>query len=150
MPSADERAQAAAIAREVRELAESATKDIATGVMDAAIAGTRVATGLTRGSWAASRGAPRAEGVGDRTASGVATARASQERSRSEIADYDLDDGKLFVSNPEGNAERLNDGIDAGFVQRAIRQGVAVGGAKAAVRAAAASLRRGPGRGRVK
>ena len=46
-------------------------------------------------------------------------------RDRAEIDAFILADGKLYIANAEGNVERLNDGRDAGFVQRAIARGVA-------------------------
>lgn len=134
--------QVAAIGRELRALAAGATRDIARGVMDAAIEGTRVDTGLTAANWLASRRAPRTEPVGNRSASGVAAAQAAQEASRGELDAFTLADGKLYISNAEGNAERLNDRTDPGFVQRAIGRGVAAGSAAATIRAALASRRR--------
>ena len=123
MADADEKRQLANIQRELAGVVSVAVKGIATGVMDAAIETTPVDTGLTQASWRASQRLPASRVVGDRSQSGVQTARAAQEASRAKIATWKS--GTLHVSNPEGNAERLNDGHSpqepAGFVQRAIR-----------------------------
>lgn len=146
---ASEKAQLAAIARELRQVTAGTVRDIGRGVMDAAIAGTPTASGLTQANWIASRGRPVSEPVGTRSRSGVAKAKAAQEASRAELDAYELANGALNISNAEGNVERINDGGTAnapGFVQRAIVKGLAVGGAAATARAAAASRRGGGGR----
>ena len=143
--AASERAQAARIGRELRRVAEGTVRDIAGAVLDAAIDGTPVDSGLTAANWRASRGRPVSRSVGGRSPSGVAKAETAQAESRGEIDAYSLSDGTLSIGNAEGNVTRINDGGTAnagGFVQRAIRRGLASGGAKAAARAAGAGRRR--------
>lgn len=136
-----EKAQAAAIVRDLERLAEGAVRDIGSAVMSELVANTRVDTGLTQANWLASRRAPRAEPVGNRSPAGVAAARAAQDASRGELDAFKLGDGRLYISNAEGNAERLNDGLDAGYVQRGIVRGVAVGSALASARLSGAGAR---------
>ena len=145
MASGADKAQLAAIQRELAGVVSTAVKGIATGFMDAAIETTPVDTGATQANWMASQRVPVADVVGDRSQAGVATARAAQTASRAQIATWKS--GTLHVSNNESNVERINDGNTAnaaGFVQRSIKRGIGVGGAKAAAAARAAS-RRGTG-----
>ena len=147
---ASDKAQIDAIQRELRGVTSTAVKTTAGAVMNAAIEATPVATGLTQANWQAKRGEPVTSPVGDRSPSGVATARAAQDASRPEIAGWRR--GTLHVGNAEGNAERLNDGnvsgreSSAGFVQRAIRKGISAGEVAATARARAAGRRGGAGR----
>lgn len=140
---ASEKQQIANIQRELAGVVAVAVKGIATGVLDAAVATTPVDSGLTRANWQASAGKPVTRAVGNRTASGVARAQTAQDASRAAIAGWTR--GTLSIGNAEGNVTRINEGATANapaFVQRAIRRGVAVGGAKAIAAARAASRRR--------
>ena len=145
MPSAADKAQLAAIQRQLRGVVSVAVRGIATGVMDAAIETTPVDTGLSAASWQAKQGGPVTDATGDRTPGGVAAARSAQSASRLQIGTWER--GTLSIGSAEGNVARLNDGnvsgrlSSAGFVQRAIRRGLAVGTVKARQAATAASRR---------
>ena len=146
MPSEDEKRQIANIGRQLASVVSAGVRGIATGVLDDVVENTPRDTGLSAASWRAKLGGPVTDVVGDRTASGVAQAQAAQDASRAQIPTWKK--GTLSIGSAEVNVLRLNDGSSrqepAGFVQRAVRKGVAEG-TVAARRAATAASRRGSG-----
>ena len=146
MATADEKRQLANIQRELAGVVGVAVRGIATGVLDEVVRTTPRDTGLSAASWQAKIGGPVTDVVGDRSPSGVARAQTAQDASRLLIPTWTK--GTLSVGSGEVNVLRLNDGHSpqepAGFVQRAIRKGVAEGTVKAR-RAATAASRRGSG-----
>ena len=104
MPSADERRQAALLAKQLRTIAEGAVRDIGDGVLSEVAASTPRDTGFTANSWQASVRAPVQDAVGNRSDSGVAAAKAAQDQSRAVIAGYSLPAGRLYVANPLASA----------------------------------------------
>ena len=133
-------AQIADIGRELSTLVEGATRDIGRSLIAELPAVTPRDTGFTAASWRASRGRPVTAPIGSRSASGVASARAAQDASRSEIETFRLSDGTLHVANPLPNAEALDRGTSSqeprAFVARAIVKATASAAAAAAVRGA--------------
>lgn len=138
-----EREQAARIGRELRQVAEAGIRAIVTTTTREAAAASPVDSGLTRDSWRVSK-SPPGDASGDRSPSGVARAKAEQEASLARAAGYTLAQGRVHVVNAEPASDAANLGrtsAQAGFVQRAIREGLSAG--EAAARAA--SRRRGGG-----
>lgn len=143
MPTASERAQIAAIGRDIRREAARATTTIAVKVTEELRGATPVSTGHTQANWLTGVGRPARRVVGDRSPGGVARAKAEQERSLVQLA-ATLGIRTLYVTNNSVTASVIEDGnaqtLARPFVQRAIVDGV---------RAAEASLR-APGRVRVR
>ena len=143
MPS--EREQAASIMRQLTGIVEGAVKDIGRTVLVEVAKTTPRDTGFTANSWRASRGRPVTAAVGSRSASGVASAKAAQDASRSEVDRFKLSDGTLHVANPLPNSTALNNGSSSqeprGFVQRAIVRSLSLAKVTTAARAAAGRRR---------
>ena len=135
---ASEREQAARIMRELRGLAEGATKDIGRSLISELPAVTPRDTGFTAASWRASRGRPVTAPVGSR--SNVGAAKSAQDASRGEIDRFTLGDRTLHVANPLPNATALNNGSSkqepASFIQRAITRSLTLAKASTSARAA--------------
>ena len=125
-----DRQQIDKITAELNGVVESATRDIARSLVTELPAVTPRDSGLTAANWRASRGRPVHEPVGDRSASGVGSAKAAQAAGRGEIDSFKLGDRTLHVSNPLPTARALNDGSSTqeprGFVQRSIQKAVAL------------------------
>ena len=137
MPSANEKRQIAAITAQLRGVAENAVRDIARGVLIGVAESTPKQTGFTAANWRASIGRPVSNVVGNRSAGGVARAKAAQDASRGKIDGYRLGP-TLHIANPSPNAGALNNGTSqrepAGFVQRSIAKATATAAARGAGR----------------
>ena len=126
MPTRDEQSQVRAIVRDVRRLTERAVINITLRVTRELKFHTPVDTGWARANWIPAVGAPQPAPVGTRGNAGAAVAAATTGQTR--VLGYRLNRGKTFVTNNVPYIQRLNIGHSrqepAGFVQRAIRQGV--------------------------
>ena len=127
MPTADERAQIAAITRELERTVEGAVRGIATDLQRELVEHTPAANGAARAGWRGSVGRPKAEPV-PRNAAGVAKAKAAQAEGAAEVSGFKLGHGTAHVANAQGYIESLNDGHSraepSAFVQRAISTAV--------------------------
>ena len=122
MPNASEKAQLAAIQRELRGVVERTVRTAAGGVLDNVIASTPRDTGATAASWRVGR---RRDGPNvRRSRAAVARAKAEQERNRAGLAAYKLEQGTLNVGSAQVGIEQLDAGRStkepSGFVRRAI------------------------------
>ena len=142
MPDSRERADLRAIKAGLAQLSTVAVRTIGADVGDDLIRSTRRDTGLTANSWRFDLERPSTGESHSRSPSGVSAAKAAQESSRANLALYRVP-GALSVNNVEPNSERLNDGLDAGYVPRAIRSGIREATPKVAAEAARQSRRRG-------
>ena len=122
MPNASEKAQLAAIQRELRGAVERTVRTAAGGVLSNLAKSTPVDTGATAASWRANR---RPIGpVVKRSRAAVARAKAEQLASQAALAAYRLEAGPVHVGSAQPGIEQLDAGSStrepAGFVQRAI------------------------------
>lgn len=129
------------IAASVELGAERIVRKCVLTIDQAVVMATPVDTGRARSNWTVSRGSPStrtrqpyAAGAGLGVEEG-ANAQAAINQGASEVAEYKLSDGPIYVSNSLPYIEALNDGhsaqAPAGFVQEAVQVGVqAVRGAR--------------------
>ena len=126
MPTRDEQSQVRAIVQGVRRVTERAVINITLRVTRELKLHTPVDTGWARANWIPAVGRPQPTAVGSRGNAGAAEAVGAAGSAR--VLGYRLRRGKAFVTNNVPYIEVLNNGHSkqepAGFVQRAIRQGV--------------------------
>ena len=125
--AASERAQIAAINRELRGAVERTVRTIAGGVLNSAAQSTPVDTGASAASWVIA-GRRRNGPVVRRSRRAVAAAKTAQTASAAKLAAYTLAQGEVNVGSAQPGIEQLNAGRStkepAGFVQRAIRKAI--------------------------
>ena len=127
MPTPDERAQIAAIGRELEQAVEGVVQDITRDVARELAESTPKDSGAASASWRPSVGRAKSRRV-SRNAAGVARAKGEQEAGLAEVSGYRLRDGKAFVSSAQPYVLSLNDGHSqrepAAFIQRSVEGAV--------------------------
>lgn len=125
--------QITAIIKGMNNVAERVVKKITLDVTANLVELNPVDTGWSRANWVPAIGAPSVGGmdvgnVGRRTADEVADARGQQEEAISDVADYRLGQGSVFVSNGVPYIQLLENGSSKqapdGFVKQAIYKAV--------------------------
>lgn len=127
MPTADERAQIAAIGRELERAVEGVVQDITRDIARELAASTPRDSGAAAASWRPSVGRPKSRPVA-RNAAGVARAKGEQAAGLAEVSGYKLSHGKAYVSTAQPYVASLNDGSSSqepsAFIQRGVAQAV--------------------------
>lgn len=126
MPTVAEERQIRAVVRGSRSFTERTVRRLALEVHANLVETTPVDTGWARANWVPKIGEPITEPVGQPGATGTFAAQSAAAAGVLDVAQYQLQQGRIHVTNNVPYIQRLNDGYSrqepAGFVQRAIRK----------------------------